>query len=423
VLDLMSIRHVSATPILVILAVAVVAGQFTPAPSLARNHPAIGYATAPVTDPIARLDARLRAGGTLAFDAETGYLPALLAALDVRVESQVLVFSKTSFQAAKIGPQNPRALYFNDSVAVGWVRGGEVLELLGQDPRQGAIFYTLDQTRGRPPSITRADGKCLACHVSEATMNVPGAFVGSVFPSPNGTTRYGPAYTTDHRSPLEIRWGGWYVNGSHRAARHMGNAVAERADDLGAMVTEASVHVRSLEGRFDPASYLSRDSDIAALLVLEHQSHMANLITSAGWNGRLGADAVRPLDGLIADLVDYLLFVDEQPLPGPIAGPTAFARRFSAQGPFDSKGRSLRALDLRTRLLRVPCSYMIDSEAFDALPPDVRQAIYARMWEILSGADRDDRYARLTPDDRTAIIEILRETKTDLPSVWATPAG
>ena len=394
--------------------------QLRPAPSLVRNHPAIAYATAPAADPVARLNAKLADGSaTLEFDAgPTGYLESVLQALNVPVESQVLVFSKTSFQAPKIGPQNPRALYFSDDVAVGWVRGGDVLEFIGQDPRQGGIFYTLKQTAGGIPQFERNDAACVSCHVSEATRNVPGPFVGSVYPAPNGTTQYGPAYMTDHRSPFDIRYGGWYVTGSHRAARHMGNAIAVNPADLAAMITPESVHVRSLAGRFDPAGYLSLDSDLVALIVLEHQAYLANLITNVGWAARLGKDAPITLEAAASELVDYLLFIDEQPLPGPIAGTTTFADRFAKIGPFDRHGRSLRELDLQTRLLRYPCSYMIYSEAFDALPDAAKAATYGRMWEILSGRDADPRYARLTPADRRAIVEILRDTKKDWPRNW-----
>jgi hypothetical protein len=394
--------------------------QFTPAPSLVRNHPAIAYQTAPATDPVATLNARLRDGETtLEFEkGPRGYLRSVLAALEVPVESQVLVFSKTSFQAPKIDPQNPRALYFNDDVAVGFVRGGDVLEFIGQDPRQGGIFYTLKQSPDGTPQFERNDAACVSCHVSEATRNVPGPFVGSVYPAPNGTTRYGPAYMTDHRSPFDIRYGGWYVNGSHRAARHMGNAVAADPSDLAAMITDESVHVTSLEGRFDRTGYLSGDSDIVALVVLEHQAYMTNLITSIGWTARLGKDAAVTLEEAARELVDYLLFIDEQPLPGPISGPTAYAEKFAKAGPFDSRGRSLRELDLQTRLLKYPCSYMIYSDAFDALPAEAKTAVYARMWEILSGREKDPRYARLTPADRTAIVEILRDTKSDVPGAW-----
>jgi len=388
-------------------------------PSLIRQHPAIDYAGAPTTDPVTRLQARLDRGEVVleSSDGPTGYLQSLLDALQVPMESQVLVFSKTSFQAPRIGPGNPRAIYFTDTVSVGWVRGGPVLELVAQDPAQGAIFYTLAQDQTGVPRFERND-TCVMCHASDATHNVPGMFVGSVYPGTDGTTMYGPAYTTDHRSPFDLRWGGWFVTGTHQATRHMGNAVATTPTDLAAMITPETVHVTSLEGRFDPTGYLSLDSDLVALMVLEHQAQMLNLITRVGWEARLGEEAPRPLEAAVAELVDYLLFVDEAPVPGPIAGTSAFAANFALAGPRDSQGRSLRELQLEQRLLKYPCSYLIYSEPFDALPAHVKAAIYDRMWEVLTGQETGSRYSTLAEADRTAVIEILRDTKPDLPDYW-----
>ena len=118
------------------------------------------------------------------------------------------------------------------------------------------------------------------------------------------------------------------------------------------------------------------------------------------------------------EFVDYLLFVDESPLPGPITGPTAFAQKFSESGPRDAKGRSLRELDCTRRLLKYPCSYLIYSEPFDALPAPAKAAVYRRLWEVLNGHVPDNRYDSLSPTDRAAVIEILKDTKKDLPSYW-----
>jgi len=392
-------------------------------PALLRNHPAIAYATAPVSDPVAQLNERLKRGEvTLEKNEHSGYLPSVLSALGVSIDSQVLVFSKTSFQAPRINPTNPRAIFFNDSVSVGWVRGGPVMEFVAQDPKQGSIFYTLEQSAAGTPQFERND-TCVMCHVSDATHYVPGLFVGSVFPSVNGTTMYGPAYTTDHRSPFEMRWGGWFVTGTHQATRHMGNAVATDPSDLGAMITPESVHVTNLTGRFDLTGYPSPYSDIVALLVLEHQAQMLNLITRVGWESRVGTDGQRTFNSAVEEIVDYLLFVDESPLPGPISGPTPFAKRFSESGPRDARGRSLRDLDLTNRLLKYPCSYLIYSEPFNALPVAAKDAVYQRMWEVLNGRATDARYGVLSADDRTAIIEILRDTKKDLPSYWMVGSG
>jgi hypothetical protein len=392
--------------------VGAVAGQLQH-PTLLRNHKAIRYDSTDARDPIAGLNDRLKRGeAALERRGPSGYLQSVLEALRVPVESQMLVFSKTSFQAARIGPKNPRAIYFNDTVSVGWVRGGEVLEFVAQDPTQGAIFYTMSQANDKP--VFERSDSCVSCHASEATHYVPGMFIGSVFPGVDGTTMYGPAYTTDHRSPFEIRWGGWFVTGTHKAQRHMGNAVASDASDLTAMITPQTVHVTSLDRRFDPTGYPSLHSDLVALLVIEHQAKMLNLMTRVGWEARIGEkESGRTLDQAAAELVDYLLFVDEAALPGSITGTSRFAEVFSSQGPRDSRGRSLRELDLDKRLLRYPCSYLIYSTPFDGLPANAKTAVYARLWQILSGEERDRRYAVLAPGDRRAITEILTDTKAD----------
>jgi hypothetical protein len=176
-----------------------------------------------------------------------------------------------------------------------------------------------------------------------------------------------------------------------------------------------------LPERLQGAGYLSPYSDVAALMVFDHQMHMTNLLARMSWEARAAEgrpDAPMLMRAVARDVVDYMLFVDEARLPEPIEGNSGFAEWFSAQGPRDSRGRSLRQLDLKQRLLRYPCSYMIFSEAFDGLPDSARAAIYDRMWMILSGQDRDPRYARLSADDRRDIIQILRETKKGVPAVF-----
>jgi len=425
----MPIRHgrLVVAALLWIAAVAVSSGQTGLTPTALRNHPKIAYDTTPAHDAIAELSRKIKAGEVkLEWEPVRGYLKGILKALDVPVESQILVFSKTSFQAPRIGPENPRAIYFNDHQAVGMVRTGEVLEFISQDPTQGAMFYTMDNSPTSNFEFRRNNVACILCHTSDATENVPGWFIGSVYPEKDGTTAYGPAITTDHRSPFETRWGGWYVIGTHHGDRHMGNAIVKDPTDLRGMVTPETVHLQSLEGKFEPSGYMTQYSDIVALLVIEHQAHMSNLITRIGWEARIGAEAGRPLTQAAAEFVDYMLFVDEAPMPGPISGPSGFAKVFAAAGPRDRNGRSLRDIDLTTtRLMKYPCSYMIYSDAFNALPANAKTAIYTRLWEILSGQDTSKRYERLTPADRQAIVEILRDTKKDLPEFFAgdAPSG
>jgi hypothetical protein len=123
--------------------------------------------------------------------------------------------------------------------------------------------------------------------------------------------------------------------------------------------------------------------------------------------------------GVAEEVVDYMLFVDEAPLPNRVAGRSGFAERMSAGGPTDRRGRSLYQLDLTRRLMKYPCSYLIYSPAFDALPPLAKDPIYRRMWQVLSGDAREPRYASLSLTDRRAIVEILKDTKPNLPAYFS----
>ena len=385
------------------------------------THPSIAYHVRPSDDPVARLGRQLEAGtATLEYEIGSGYLRALLRALDVGVDTQLAVFSKTSLQAPVISPRNPRTIFFNDSVAVAWPRDGFV-EIAAQDPAQGVAFYMLDQREGAPPRVTR-QFSCLTCHVSYATLNVPGLLVRSVATAPDGRSLTFLANSTpDHRTPFEERWAGWFVTGSPGGLRHLGNATIADAHLPTAAATPATSPLATMQGRFDATGYLSPHSDVAAHLVFAHQMHMVNLLTRVGWQTRVaradqGAEAARATAAALAgDFVDYLLFVDEPRLPAPVKGASGFAERFSALGPRDRKGRSLRELDLQTRVLKYPCSFLIYSPAFDALPAEARDAIYALLSTVLAGADPAPRYRRLSPGDRTTIVEILRDTKSDLP--------
>jgi len=109
-----------------------------------------------------------------------------------------------------------------------------------------------------------------------------------------------------------------------------------------------------------------------------------------------------------------MFFVEEAPLAEPIEGVSSFTKTFPERGPRDSKGRSLRDFDLKTRLFRYPLSFAIYSPTFDALPDAARERFTKRIREVLTGVDRSAKFAKLTDQDRTAIVEILRETKPGL---------
>ena len=403
------------------------------------NHTAIQYNTIPVTDRVALLQQQLREGKIkLEYDDRHGYLSAVLKALNVPESSQVLVYSKTSFQAPRISPRMARALYFTDDVSVGWVPGGDVVEIASVDPRQGVIFYTMDQEPGPNPRIDRRD-ECLQCHASGGTLGVPGLMVRSVFVEQSGMPLFhAGGFVTDHRSPLSQRWGGWYVTGTHGSQRHMGNVFVEDRDHPDNLDREKGANVTDLKGRIDVENYLAPSSDIVALMVLEHQTRMTNLITRAGWEARLalsdqkainqalkepddqiGDSTRRRIDNAAESLLKYTLFADEVLLDAPVKGAAPFAKEFQEQGHRDHAGRSLRDLDLTRRLFRYPCSFLIYSAAFDGLPVVVRDRFYRRLWEVLRGADQTPLYARLTAADRKSIYEILLDTKRDLPAYWS----
>ena len=395
------------------------------------DHPAIQYAQRPPGDPVALLDQRLRRD-QVKFGAAPnglGYLPSVLKELGVNADSQVLVFSKTSIQAEKIGPRTPRAIYFNDDVSVGFVRNSDLLELTALDPAQGVKFYVL--ANSSPPTFARSDD-CLRCHQGAVTLGVPGLLVSSIHPdSGEPHAPHGGAFMTDQRTPFNQRWGGWYVTGTHGPQVHQGNNV-NLVDPIhpGGPSTEETQNVTSLAGRFDTARYLAPTSDIVALMTLEHQTRMTNLMIRIGWDARIALHdhklrdqktdtaAQALIDSEIGQIVTYMLFADEEPLAAPVKGVSTFTRTFPERGPRDSQGRGLRDFDLKTRLFRYPLSYMIYSAAFDGMPRIVRERVYRRLYDVLTGQDRSQAFARRSVEDRTAILEIVRETKRNLPAYW-----
>ena len=395
-----------------------VAGQSAPsnqpATGLLHEHPAINYRSAGVSEMVVEANRKLEAGA--AYDPRRGYLAAALEAFGIPVSSQLLLFSKTGVQQALTSPQNPRAFYFNDRVIVTHVPGAAFMEVAVHDPSGGARFYTLPQHPAQKPVLT-ASGECLRCHVSSNTLEVPGFIARSMYTGRDGRThpKLG-SFLVDHRRDYTERWGGWFVTGAPDTLRHLGNTIV--SDPEVAPPATAS-DVESLEGRAPTERYMSPYSDVTALAVFDHQMHAMNLLTRLTWEARAAASARTPdfedglLGALVRDTADYLLLVDEAPLEGPISGGSGFAEWFTAQGPKDGNGRSLREFDRRTRLFRYPGSFMIYSPVVDEMPATARQALYARMRAVLEGKDAAPRYQRMAANDRQAVLEILAATKTD----------
>jgi len=389
------------------------------------DHPSIQYDTRPADDRVTRLARDLASGKLHLKPNANGPLPGLLQALGVNPDSQTLVFSKTSFQAARIEPRNPRALYFSDDVMVGFVRGSDLLELAALDPKQGMVFYSFNGA-SNPPSFDRRDA-CLQCHTSPGTLGIPGLLIASSYTDASGMPAFrGAQRITDHRTPFEDRWGGWYVTGTHADMRHIGNAVGHDSAHPALLDMHDTQNLTSLAKKFDASGYLSGVSDIVALMTLEHQTRMTNLMIRAGWEARIaetsGVDpaAKAQLETDLESLVSYMLFADEATLRGPVVGVSTFTQTFAARGPRDHQGRSLRDFDLQKRMFRYPLSYMVYSEAFDAMPDQVRERVYRRLYDVLTGRDQSDKFKRLSTDDRRAVLEILRETKPGLPAYFKT---
>jgi hypothetical protein len=388
-----------------------------------QDHPAIHYESTQPVDAIQRLNARLDAGSArLTFQGRSGYLKSALDALGIRIDSQLLVFSGASFQARHINESSPRAIFFKDDVELGWVRDGDVIEVAAQDAKLGTVFYTLDQKQSATPRFKRAF-VCLGCHLAPGTGEIPGLVLFSSVPlegRPSGLVDY-----MKSSMPMPERFGGWFVTGALLPPDHRGNSV--RALDGRSRAISATT------GLFPADGYLSATSDIAAMLVLTHQVETVNALIRASWKARktewtaqhggpVDAAGENPaeLSAAAGDVVDRLLFVGDVALDTPLKGTSGFAERFATEGPRDAKGRSLRELDLRTRLMRYPCSYLIYSPLFDGMPETMKTLVYTRLWQVLSGSETALRYRRaLTPDDRRAVVEILRATKTGLPPYFS----
>ena len=399
----------------------------------------IQYATAGPDNVVSKLERRLKSDKTaLKADDEHGYLPALLKALDVPPSSQLLVFSKTSLQRSRIGPKTPRALYFNDDVTIGYCRQGDILEIAAADANLGTVFYTIDQNPAEGGKLTRQTESCLICHASSSNQGFPGYLIRSVSTDRTGElvlSRGGKR--VDHTTPIEDRWGGWYVTGTGGKQSHQGNRIVGGWSWADPDKPLDASNVTDLKSYFTVANYLTPHSDVVALMVLEHQNETQNRIIRAGFQTRIalheqaelnrafGEPATQRNEGITRRIhwacepvVQFLLFSDEAKLTDTVAGTSEFASEFAARGPFDSRKRSLREFDLTTRLFRYPMSYLIYSKLFDGLPAEAKERVYLRLWDVLTGKDDSKEFRHLSKVDRQNILEILRETKSGLPKYW-----
>lgn len=405
------------------------------------EQPPINYSKSQPHDAISRLEKQL-ASGKIKFSGEDKQIVhTLLHELQVPEQSQIVVFSKTSFQRKRIEPSHPRALYFSDSCYVGWVPGG-LVEVATIDPQLGPVFYSFDPhepvVKGTPP-FTR-DGDCLTCHATSGVNNMPGLFARSVFPDDTGEPllRHG-SELVDYRTPFDHRWGGWYVTGQHGTATHRGNVFAhEKGDELVVDFTKGA-NITNLSSFFDTNNYLRGSSDIVALMVFEHQLAMQDAIIQAGFRCRRMMDYQQKLQhdlketvtdeptydsvksvfaSSARDVADCLLFKDEATLPDGIKGSPDFQHAFQANAKTVKGVGSLKDISLDGHLFKNRCSYLIYSESFLALPKLLKDRVYDLLGKALKSKTPDERYSYLTDDERKRIVTILRATHPDLAVKW-----
>jgi hypothetical protein len=372
-------------------------------------------------DRFTRLKDDLEAG-RIALDrgSEKAFVTSLLGALEIPVSSQMLVFSTTSLQLRLITPANPRAIYFNEEIYLGWVPGGRV-EVLALDPELGAIFYIFDPPRNGAPVRVERSERCMNCHAGEDTGRVPGIVVKSVVPGPTGGSltafRLGE---TGHGIPFDQRFGGWYVTGK--------NDISPWANIVGRFSAGQLLKTTVAPGtQFDFARYPVGTSDILPQLLHEHQAGFVNRVVEAGYRartylhsdgGKLTAAHAALLDEQARIVTRYLLFADEAPLRPGMEVDAAFRADFLKTRRAALGGASLKDFDLQTHLFRNRCSYMIYSPVFAALPSELKQRIYALLGSALSTTKPSAEYSYLPMPEKQAIHTILKTTVPDLQRAW-----
>jgi hypothetical protein len=378
------------------------------------------YWTRDLKDPFTQLKGKLELGD-LALDrsGELPFLKSLLNALDISPASQMLVFSTTSLQLRFITPGNPRALYFNEDVYLGYIPGGR-LEIVSVDPKLGGIYYIFDIPKGDAPMQIERSNRCMNCHAAPEVGRVPGLLVQSVIPGRRGGSLESfRSEETGHGIPFSDRYGGWYVTGDDGIKDHWGNTIGEYVN--------GEIQRRPIKpgALFSYDRYLAKNSDILAQMIHEHQVGFVNRAVRAAYtarkirheaNGQLGAKEAKALDVEAEKLTRYLLFADEAALPAPVRGVDAFKQAFRKNRKVSAEGISLKDLNLKTRLFEHRCSYMIYSQSFQGLPGVLKQRVYRSLGVALNPAAPKKEYAYLPDSEKRVIRAILKATLLDLPS-------
>lgn len=394
----------------------------------------INYSRSTPHDEVAPLLSRLARREVTVTGSDQDILRTLLRELQIPVASQVVVFSKTSLQGRLIQPQNPRAIYFSDSVYVGWVPGG-LIEVAAIDPELGPVFYGFDPAEARNGRQTFVrESSCLRCHGGNQSGDIPSLLARSVYAQANGRPmdRHG-SLTMEDRTPFDQRWGGWYVTGYAGTVAHRGNAFgSERGDQL--IFHPSDRRPADLAAFFDPSTYLAATSDVVALAVFQHQVAMHNVLTRAAHGFRRALASQQSLQRALhepetteatyastrsalaaatEDVLDGLLFRDAAPLPAGVNGSAAFQTAFRSGARRSREGHALKDLSLEGRLFAHRCSFLIYSPSFAALPPTLKNRVLDRLGAILRDGDPSGRYAYLDAGERQRIRNVLLDTQAD----------
>lgn len=388
------------------------------------------YYDRPLADRFTRLQAALEAGQTrLDRSGELAFLASLLQALEISPQSQMLVFSTTSLQLSLISPSSPRALYFNEDTYVGYVPGGRI-EIVSIDPDLGGIFHIFDIPRSTGPLQIERSRRCMNCHSAAETGYVPGLVIKSVIPGPRGGSLDAfRVAETGHAIPLSERFGGWYLTGVPWT-NHWANLQGRSA-------SEGSGYRRIVPGElFDWKRYLVAASDLLPQLLHEHQAGFVNRVLQGTYRAREwaqktgaagaagaasaagatseaggldGASGWEQVEASAREIVRYTLFGGEAPLPeGGLRADGPYVADFLGNRLPARDGKSLKDFDLKTRLFRHRCSYMIYSAVAQGMPAPLKQTVFRQLRRALAGEAEE--FAYLPAAERTAIGAILRET-------------
>ena len=400
----------------------------------------ISYSTSTPHDAISVLKTKLASGAIRLEGDEKQVVRDLLRALEIPEASQMLVFSKTSFQKDRIDPAHPRAIYFSDDVYLGWCPGG-LVEVAAIDPLLGPVFYSFDPHVENDGVVFRRDEDCLRCHGGTFVRDIPGLLARSVFTGRDGNPLLAlGSELVDSATPIEKRWGGWYVTALRAGERHRGNLILSTEQEPAQKELAASANLNGLEKLVNTRPYLVPSSDVVALLVFEHQVGVQNALTRANqeclrmmvYQKNLQKELKetvteeptyesvrRVFSSASQDVLDALLCKDETALPeGGIQGVGGFAKIFGSKGKLNPDVPCLKQLDLRTRLFKYRCSYLIQSTSFDRLQPTLRRRVLQRLWRVLTDTSTEPRYAYLEEGERDSIREILTASLRNLPASW-----